>query len=605
MRNLVLTTLMLLICGVSFAQGPVFHQMELWAYPYEDMSDLLRRFPGMYPQDYGVFGAPVVFRPWGMNPWQMHVERDGIPQNRLYDGLYESNLQPAGELDSISYRFLDPGSVGAVHITSRSLPVDSPYTEFQIREGYYGYTTVDFAHAQRTYRSMTFELTGRLSWYNGMRNDTLYYGNSVHEIRTDAHSNRLRGKIGLDLSSRWRGELTYSGSNMESGNLLNVFGEYVERSEGILSFAEKDSMRTPWNPRLQLYVRQDREKWGNPFNAREMVQGWVASLHVPVPLQSIFLRHTGEYGNVEFPGFHQQHLLNLALTAVDSLNLGFGNVQLSAGVKRESNRGAGVRAENTILPDFSASLQTKPVRNISFHGGAGYVEESVPMAWRYGQYDLALRPLLIAPEFADTARIYNAALSPLSLNPDRYLKGSVGAGWQSGKASVNLDLMTLQRFGNFSNQFQFDGSNVTMKYVRTDIAKTQVGAAVSAVIPLWWGLRLDNWWSAQSEASDPGSLLDSRGYTRLYFERNFFTAPLIVRSHLSLEYFGERTAYSNAGTYVLGPSSVVGFRVSGTIKGVTLIWGTENILKTQYEVLPGYRMIGKEEYLQFIWRIWL
>jgi hypothetical protein len=45
--------------------------------------------------------------------------------------------------------------------------------------------------------------------------------------------------------------------------------------------------------------------------------------------------------------------------------------------------------------------------------------------------------------------------------------------------------------------------------------------------------------------------------------------------------------------------------VSATVRGVTLIWGTENVLKVHYSFMPGYRMIAKEEYLAFIWRLWL
>ena len=43
-------------------------QMDLWTLPYEDLSDLLRRYPGMYPLDYGTMGAPMLFRPWRLEP---------------------------------------------------------------------------------------------------------------------------------------------------------------------------------------------------------------------------------------------------------------------------------------------------------------------------------------------------------------------------------------------------------------------------------------------------------------------------------------------------------------------------------------------------------
>ena len=91
----------------------------------------------------------------------------------------------------------------------------------------------------------------------------------------------------------------------------------------------------------------------------------------------------------------------------------------------------------------------------------------------------------------------------------------------------------------------------------------------------------------------------------MYFERSFFTAPLIIRSHISYEYIGPRVGYSERGIIQLHPANLIGFRLSGTIHGVTLIWGTENLFKQHYQLVPGYNMISKEEYIAVIWRLLL
>jgi hypothetical protein len=137
-RILPLLFLLALLTSAAWSQGPIFRQADLLTLPYEDLSDLLRHYPGMYPLDYGNIGQPMLFRPWNMNPWQLRVERDGIPQNRIADGLYDPNLQPGSELDTIRYDYLASGGAGTFHLASRHLPVDSPYTEVQIREGFYG-----------------------------------------------------------------------------------------------------------------------------------------------------------------------------------------------------------------------------------------------------------------------------------------------------------------------------------------------------------------------------------------------------------------------------------------------------------------------------------
>jgi hypothetical protein len=133
------------------------------------------------------------------------------------------------------------------------------------------------------------------------------------------------------------------------------------------------------------------------------------------------------------------------------------------------------------------------------------------------------------------------------------------------------------------------------------------GISGGAVVPLRYGLRIESWWFAQSDNGDIASFADARGWTRLYFERAFFKSPLTIRSHISYEHIGRRTAFSDRfpNGVDIGPNHLLGFRVSATIKGVTIIWGTENILKDHYSLMPGYPMIGKEEYLGFIWRLWM
>jgi hypothetical protein len=160
--------------------------------------------------------------------------------------------------------------------------------------------------------------------------------------------------------------------------------------------------------------------------------------------------------------------------------------------------------------------------------------------------------------------------------------------------------------GNLANSFYRDSSGITIHSVPVTREDHTYGTMLSAQIPLKYGLRLDSWWFAQTESSIIFQTIDSRAYTRLYFERNFFRAPLTIRSHISMDYYGRRNAFSNVNSAQrFLPDYTVGFRISATIGGVSVIWGTENLLNRKYSIMPGYPMIGKEEYLAFMWRLLL
>ncbi|RPH94795.1 hypothetical protein EHM69_06435 [candidate division KSB1 bacterium] len=574
----------------------MYTQSDLWTLPYEDLSDLLRRYPAMYPSDYGTLGAPLLFRPWNLHPWELRADLDGFPQNRRFDGLYESNLQPGNELDTIRLHFLQRGGAGAFDLISRSLKVDTPYTEFQIREGYYGYGTVDFMHGQRVYRTTTMEISGRLAWYDGLR------------YRSASRFTRIRGKVGFDLGSRWRMTAAWSGSEIKSDFTKNDFAadslKYVpSREEGTITLAQRDSFKTSLDPSLRLYLREDDETW-HSFRAHEMSGGWILKMHANLPRQRLTFHQTGTWARMRYPGIERRVELCGGLALSDSIGLGFGYGQVRAELRRESGWRHDRETDRRLLSDIMVRLETKPVRNISLQGGMEYTECMVPALWWSGSYPLAERPLLIAPEFADLSLRYDGSRE--SAPPvDRYVKTAAGFRWRRKSAQMDIQILTMKHAGDYATRFTSDGSSLTLVYDKARENNAQVGVSASAVIPLQYGLRLDSWWFAQAKTGDLSNDIDTRGYTRLFFEKEYFHAPLTVRSHISYEHIGRRWAYSDRGSMNLGPNHIFGFRISGTIRGVTLLWGTENILKHHYSYLPGYRMIAKEEYLAFIWRLWL
>lgn len=583
-----------LVIPVVCAQGLILHQSDLWTLPYEDMSDIFRRYPGMYPLDYGTLGAPLFFHPWGLNPWEMRVERDGIPQNRRFDGLYDLNLQPGNEIETIQHHPLDGGPAGIFRLSTRALKTDTPYTEFQIREGFYGYGTVDFAHGQRLYRSLSLELTGRLGWYDGMR------------IPADSRTTRIRGRIGFALGQRWRTNLTYAGSKAKSGFILSPDHPYFpSREEGILEIVERDSARTALSPSIRIYSREDRESWGSHWKASELSTGIVTEANTKFARQYQAWTHHTSWTEMNVPGMERRAELSLRLALRDSIPVSGIDIIMNGVFSRESEWSGSREQESRWIGRYSFRFENHPIANISGRLGFAYAETPVPISWCRGQYALSDRPLVIFPEMRDML----SRVVPIngSLPVDRYLKSEVGAKWVRDEMLCDLAFITINRPGDLETRFTVSNNTVRLASVANPNEKTIVGITGGTIVPLWYGFQLESWWSAQSSSDQLTSITDARGWTRIYFEHDYFDSPLTIRSHISYEHIGRRTGFSDRfpTSVILGPNHLLGFRVSATIKGVTIVWGTENVLKDHYSLMPGYPMIGKEEYLAFIWRLWL
>jgi hypothetical protein len=599
-----------LLCAtvLAAAQGPVLEQFDTWTYSYEDITDFMRMYPGMYPLDYGTMGAPLVFRPWHVDPWTLEVQKDGIPQSRRYDGVFMANLQPVGELDTIRYDFLRGSGTGRFDLRTRNLPVDSPYTEFFIREGFYGYGTIDFAHGQRVYQNLTLELTGRLVWYNG-------FNLQQRDLFGATHEYRLRGRSGFDLGKKWRVEGTYAGANDKPE--LNYATElpsglrftnrlYEERSEGILAIAQKDSFRTAIDPRMTLFTRQDREQWRGSFRAREQMSGEIIQAHANLPRQRLTVEQRTTYSIMNFPGMPEARETVLELGARDSVNVGIGSVEPRGGIRWESLRLAATRTDKKLLMHGGFEFQSVPVKDFVIHGGSEYVEQTLPPAVRFGRYTVSNRPMLLAEAFDSLNATYDGTFASIITSADRYLKNAVGLRWQRNGAWLDAQVMFLHKPGNFENRLERTRQNIIYPTtVLRDSIDTQLGYYLGGTLPLWYGVSLQGWGFMQASSATPGTSEYQHVFSRLYFEHDYFTAPLTMRAFISYEYLGERTEFSDIGVATLPATNLVGFRVSGTIKGVTLMWGTENFLHTAYSLLPGYPRIGKEEYLEFIWRLWL
>jgi hypothetical protein len=273
-------------------------------------------------------------------------------------------------------------------------------------------------------------------------------------------------------------------------------------------------------------------------------------------------------------------------------------------LRKESYWRQGSAYEASLLPDIGFAGRSLSYQEFYVLGGAEYVEETVPLAWRYGSFRIGGRPLLISPEFADLQDRYAGVLPGHVPGLDRYFKSEAGVGWQRQATYVNVELLRVDRPGHFANHFLIDSENVYLWSRPQPGGDVKWGISGEASVPLGYGFRLDSWWFAQAKSARMRRAEDSRGYSRLYFEHSFFKWPLVLRSHVSYERLGERNAFSERNATMLQPANLVGLRLSATVRGFSLIWGADNIFEQRYSILPGYPIVAREEFLGLMWTAW-
>ncbi len=593
--NRIVTSLLLVLLLISHvAHAGGFEWSSYQTYAFEDFGDFARRFPGLYPLDYGTLGAPQNFRPWNLAAWEFRVQNDGFPSNRRYDGLFDSNLQPVMELDRIEFSTLK-SPAGTIETFSRTIDSDTTTTELFIREGYYNYGAIDFAHGQKVYKESAFELTGRLNWYDGLR-----IGTSASRL------NHVRGRISQPLAGGWTGMLTYSGAKNDAEFPLHPQGIITEREEAILQLLHADSTNISRANSATFYVRKDREIWGSTFHAREQLYGWRLVAAKSPGGHLVALKFAGSIADIRFPGMGRHIDLFSSAELSDKSELGILENELSIGVRREDPRDWSESKDVSPRPQASFKSTARATRQFSLFAGTAY-HESVPgSAWWNGAYRVSDRPQIIAQEFADTSRVYAShRLAGEVVGVDRYLTTIAGVEMEGkwGKASANATWIDAR--GDFSSHFHVDNDTIRIAYDKSGERRDRVGVSASGVWPIAWGFQMESDWFVELDNADNSRALESRSYSRLYFERAFFKAPLVIRSHVSYEHLGTRGAFSDRGNQVLPSDHIAGFRVSATIHGVTLLWGTENFFARHYDLLPGYLMIRKEEYLGVNWKLQL
>lgn len=587
--------LALLLIAAMFctARAQVLTHDRMSTMAYEDLSDWIRRLPGLYPMDYGVAGAPVIFRPWNTQPWMLGAQRDGIPWNRVSDGLYDSNLDSPEGIESIGLRFDGLSPMGTLDIRGRSLPNDSATTEVVLREGYYGFGRVDFAHAQKFSDKLSAEGRGRLFWYDGLRFET-----------SKSRFYNLSGKLNAKLSEKWNGSLEYGGSDVDAQAPVAFKVDEIFRRPQIYSEREYGTAKLNRNGdvfdvEFGLHARQDRENRDPYFGLREKFWYGYAEGKYAKGQTEASVRIAGELADFVFPGVDQTSENAIVVNASAHHDFKFLDARARL-LRRTKTENARAFKTNLDDPDESiwASVESKKFAGLSAVAEASKGRKSAPQFWLYANYPTYYRDILVDDRFADST-YYGGHWQGFEARyeQDEFYVLSGGLNFSHGSTNAQVRWTRLDTGPN-----RFLVSNDTLFYYMGDHGKNPwQGPSLDCDVALTKSFRLQSTSFISVDINGLGRAIDTRSFSRLLFNRDFFKSPLHITSYIAHEMIGNHDAVSEYEAHNVGPTHMLHFRVEGTIEGVTLIWGVENLTGQHYQYLPGFTMISKEEYFGMRW----
>ena len=119
---------------------------------------------------------------------------------------------------------------------------------------------------------------------------------------------------------------------------------------------------------------------------------------------------------------------------------------------------------------------------------------------------------------------------------------------------------------------------------------------------MWDSLELSGSWSVNDAIDDPDNTVPGEsGWAAITYRHTYFKDDLRVLGRVEGVYWGERTLNKHLRSYTVPEVTVINFRISATIKDVTMFWGMNNLLSEEYELLGGFPMIHREEVYGIRW----
>lgn len=150
-----------------------------------DVTGMLAVVPGGFVYDFGAFGWPDGWSPYGLNPQRIGLLLNGLPFDDPVTGRPRYDLLPTAFLEPLTRQASRLGTPLALQAGSRAFDAPQPLTELTYRTSNTGQQSVMGIHAQQRRRSLFGQpgVVSALFGYGGHAADGEYPGSRLRRMR--------------------------------------------------------------------------------------------------------------------------------------------------------------------------------------------------------------------------------------------------------------------------------------------------------------------------------------------------------------------------------------------------------------------------------------
>lgn|GEM_PF-1504989 len=541
---------------------------------YQDAADIFRLIPGFYHYDLALPGQPEYLF---CRQAQPEVTVFGLPQNSALTGSYDFlQLSPRYYQSIEFHRGFDGGvisSPGVISLIPERNEPDRPYSRVDYRDGYYGFGAADFIFAQRVAQEITLQAGGRVSEFNGR------YPNSKQ------HGEKFHGALFWNKPDGWKYRFIYL-SHRNRAEITHTYDRRLLARQDLFITAE-NSWENPLYIAAQFYTMED-DYYQKPDALEQGYQIKLSQKRLwgETKIEPSFLLN---WYSVHLSGFAENQAA--ATAAVQT------NKQLSPALSNSS--ALSLEANRDFLLNGASSFQYRWSNTISTALTAARSQKSPAPLYRVynlnsSQYFLPYSPMWTLPPSSDIDPNYDLVPETVksldltgSFEWNEILRFKSGVFYQNWQNRIGLQPL-------LSGPWQWVNLN----------DEQLTGAETGIEFGVWKGFAGRMNWTYQKPETMSNFVPRHWGFITASWNRQFYQGDLDFTVEIHGAYIGPRSGVIEGNIYTMSDDNVWGVMFFYKIGDFTLFWGNENIFSRQYELVPGYMMIHREEVWGVNWVFW-
>ncbi len=548
----------------------VLNERKLIEMDHEEFSDWIAVLPGFYPLDRAALGAPAYGQIRGLSPAYIRLFfRERIYQDLLL-GAPELNWIPPEALARVVYEPFSLSSQGAsIEAVLRTMEATPPTSRVATRDGYYGLGTVDFDFGQKIAPELILNGGGRVATYGGRTSNSEGYGLN------------LRSEVAFEASeflSGWGGVM----QNKSNAELPFTDVSYNrDRYDGDIALIWKSHY-------IGVYGVQQRASYGGGDR-----DGWDE--------MGTIYRKKAKWNDLEFALDLNAAIARWRLKGMDWSSTSLGNVdlginwQIKDGLAADSHLGLGLSDDFAPERHLGLRVSRRILKPVEFAVG---VTQHQRMPSRFES----------SADFAPAEHFlpYDVAFLQFpeaNIKGNRDLRNETCTTVFAGPA-LNMPALAATLSGFWLRlkdpvQWRLEDNTLRSWNASTMEIRGLLG---------WISFRPKSWMETgvsgsftQNEGDDQHLFPEWIGHAWMEFNQPAFQNELVMRLRIWSDYWGRRDFPIAAGWREVDDHFILNARISAELLGVHLFWGVNNIFREQYELLPGYPMMHKEEVWGVTW----